>query len=105
MSLGFAGGLLAATLHGWQAPAPSPELTTLAIGDRRITEENFQADRALRIGDQSSTLRVEIGAALRARRIDVHLKNVNGLVRFRARLDALRERLRPVPESQESPER
>jgi hypothetical protein len=106
MSPVSAGAALVATLFGWQAPAPPPEFTTLRIAERRITEENFQADRALRVGDESSSLLVEVGAALSARRIDVQLKNVDGRVRFRARLDALRGRLSPITEPlPSSPER
>lgn len=63
----------------------------LNIGERRITEHDFFASTAIETGaDEASGLSLRIGVAVGASEIDVLLRNVQGRVRFRGSLDALR---------------
>ncbi|MDT7540120.1 MAG: hypothetical protein QOE33_24 [Acidobacteriota bacterium] len=79
----------------------------LNILERRITEQNFFASTEISAGDESARgLALRVGVAVGAERIDVLLRNVQGHVRFRASLDALRRVLdarRPAPSVNESP--
>lgn len=60
----------------------------LDIAERRIMEADFYASTA--VGVSAGALRLGVGVALGAERIDVLLKNVRGRVRFRGSLEALR---------------
>lgn len=60
----------------------------LNIAERRITEANFFASTSVNVS--AGALRLGVGVALGAERIDVLLRNVSGRVRFRGSLDALR---------------
>lgn len=60
----------------------------LNIAERRITEPGFFASTAVNVS--AGALRLGVGVALGAERIDVLLRNVSGRVRFRGSLDALR---------------
>ncbi len=60
----------------------------LDIAERRITEADFYASTA--VGVSAGALRLGVGVALGAERIDALLKNVRGRVRFRGSLEALR---------------
>lgn len=63
----------------------------LNIAERRITEADFFASTSVETDDaQARGLNLRVGVAVGAERIDVLLKNVQGHVRFRASLDALR---------------
>jgi hypothetical protein len=79
----------------------------LNIIERRITEPNFFASTELSAGDESARgLALRVGVAVGAERIDVLLRNVQGHVRFRASLDALRRVLdarRAAPTASEQP--
>jgi hypothetical protein len=81
------------------APVPTSALTQgssdedfdLNIPERRITRENFFASTELAAGDESARgLSLRVGVEVGAERIDVLLRNVQGHVRFRGSLDALR---------------
>ncbi|HYG08575.1 MAG TPA: hypothetical protein VD835_01245 [Pyrinomonadaceae bacterium] len=73
----------------------------LNIAERRITERDFFASTAIEAGESSARgLSLRIGVALGASEIDVLLRNVQGRVRFRGSLEALRRVLdarRPPP--------
>jgi hypothetical protein len=72
--------------------------TRLDILDRRITQQGFQAGAEVETGtDGSSGVLLRVGAAVRARGIDVRLRNVRGDVRFLADLSRIQERLRRRP--------
>ena len=81
--------------------AASPETRTSAdedfelnIGERRITEENFEASTEVEVGDGGAgSVNLRVGVAASAERIDVLLRNVRGRVRFRASLDDVLRRL------------
>lgn len=63
----------------------------LNIAERRITEHDFFASTAIETdADNSRGLSLRVGVAVGASEIDVLLRNVQGRVRFRASLDALR---------------
>lgn len=63
----------------------------LNITERRINEPEFFASTEVAAGDESARgLSLRVGVAVGAERIDVLLRNVQGHVRFRASLDALR---------------
>jgi hypothetical protein len=66
------------------------ETFDLNIPERHITENDFAASTAVEIGDQNKNdLRLQVGVALEAKRIDVTLRNVTGTVRFRGSLQRL----------------
>jgi hypothetical protein len=83
-----------------RAPQTTQESTTSGEADedfnlnipvRHITEQNFFASTEISAGDESARgLALRVGVAVGAERIDVLLRNVQGHVRFRASLDALR---------------
>ena len=61
----------------------------LNIGDRRITENDFEASTEVVSGveGEGRGLDLRVGVMVRASQIDVLLRNVQGRVRFRANLD------------------
>jgi hypothetical protein len=70
--------------------AEADENFELNIGERRITEENYQASLSVSLGDDARRgLDLRVGVAVGAARIDVLLRNVRGHVRFRATLGQL----------------
>lgn len=63
----------------------------LNIAERRITERDFFASTAIEAGEASAHgLSLRIGVAVGASEIDLLLRNVQGRVRFRGSLEALR---------------
>jgi hypothetical protein len=73
------------------AQGSSDEDFDLNIPERRVTRENFFASTELAAGDESARgLSLRVGVEVGAERIDVLLRNVQGHVRFRGSLDALR---------------
>jgi len=63
----------------------------LNIAERRITERDFFASTSIETGEASAHgLSLRVGVAVGASEIDVLLRNVQGRVRFRGSLDALR---------------
>jgi hypothetical protein len=81
----------------------SGEMKTLDIVQRRIVEEDFHASRSVRLVADRPGVALDAGVALGARRIDVTLHNVKGSYRFRARLAALHNRVRVLPDPEEGP--
>ena len=78
----------AAAAGGVNAAGDVDEDFELNIAERRITEQSFFASTAVNVS--AGALRLGVGVALGAGRIDVLLRNVSGRVRFRGSLDALR---------------
>lgn len=63
----------------------------LNIAERRITERDFFASTEIEAGEASAHgLSLRVGVAVGASEIDVLLRNVQGRVRFRGSLEALR---------------
>lgn len=63
----------------------------LNIAERRITERDFYASTAIETdAGESHGLSLRVGVGVGASEIDVLLRNVQGRVRFRGSLDALR---------------
>lgn len=82
------------------APAPHADRTTadetfeLNITERRITEHDFAASTSVEAGDETARgLRLRVGVAVGAGKINVLLRNVRGRVSFRATLARVLERL------------
>jgi hypothetical protein len=80
-----------------QLSAPPPpraaETFDLDISEKRIHEPDFHAETALLVDPGDGGIRVQVGAGVSARAIDLLLRNVHGSVRFRAdtsRLGAVR---------------
>ncbi|HEY1404647.1 MAG TPA: hypothetical protein VGB05_11005 [Pyrinomonadaceae bacterium] len=66
----------------------------LNIAERRITERDFFASTSIEAGESSAHgLSLRVGVAVGASEIDVLLRNVQGRVRFRGSLEALRRML------------
>ncbi|MBA3240363.1 MAG: hypothetical protein H0T60_03970 [Acidobacteria bacterium] len=72
-----------------QAGTTASEDFELNIGDRRITENDFEASTEVASGAEGEGrgLDLRVGVMVRASQIDVLLRNVQGRVRFRANLD------------------
>ncbi|MGA9994664.1 MAG: hypothetical protein WBP93_04570, partial [Pyrinomonadaceae bacterium] len=71
-----------------QGRTSADETFELNITERRITENNFEASTSIEAGDESARgLHLRIGVGVGAERIDVLLRNVRGMVRFRGTLD------------------
>lgn len=76
----------------------------LNIAERRITEHDFFASTAIETGaDAAHGLSLRVGVAVGASEIDVLLRNVQGRVRFRGSLDALRRVLDARRETNATP--
>jgi hypothetical protein len=79
-----------------QARQSADEDFELNIGERRITEESFEASTEVEVGDGGEAGRgvnLRVGVAASAAQIDVLLRNVRGRVRFRGSLDDVLRRL------------
>ncbi|HEV2706619.1 MAG TPA: hypothetical protein VGV59_11885 [Pyrinomonadaceae bacterium] len=76
-----------ATTRQSASSAEADENFDLDIGERRITEENYQASLSVALGAEAGRgLDLRVGVAVGAASIDVLLRNVRGRVRFRATL-------------------
>ena len=74
-----------------QAGASVDENFELNIAERRITEHDFFASTAIETEtDAAHGLSLRVGVGVGASEIDVLLRNVQGRVRFRGSLEALR---------------
>jgi hypothetical protein len=85
-----------------QTRSSASETFELNITERRITKLNFAASTAVEAGEESARgLRLRIGVGVGAEQIDVLLRNVHGLVRFRGTLDRVLELInsRRAPET------
>lgn len=79
---------LAPSQQAGEARTSADETFELNITERRITENNFEASTSIEAGDESARgLHLRIGVGVGAERIDVLLRNVRGMVRFRGTLD------------------
>lgn len=75
-------------------PADASEDFDLNIGERRITEADYEASLTVALGQESArSVNLRVGVAVSAGRIDVLLRNVRGHVRFRATLGQVLRRL------------
>lgn len=73
---------------GADARTSADETFELNITERRITENNFEASTSIEAGDESARgLHLRVGVGVGAERIDVLLRNVRGMVRFRGTLE------------------
>lgn len=74
-----------------RTPSNADENFELNITERRITERDFFASTAIETGAADARgLSLRVGVAVGASEIDVLLRNVQGRVRFRGSLEALR---------------
>ncbi len=87
-----------------QSTTTASEDFELNIGERRITESDFEASTEVSsVGEGGSRgLDLRVGVMVRAGNIDVLLRNVQGRVRFRASLEPVlrlldRRRAEPSP--------
>jgi hypothetical protein len=83
-------------------PAPSrpAESYELDISETRIHRSGFQAGSNVVIDPGDGGIRIQVGAGVSARAIDVILRNVHGTVRFRADTSRLHHAVRsaaPTP--------
>ena len=89
---------LAEAQTGAPAPRDAPAVRNTAtasedfelnIGERRITESDFEASTEVSSGGEGGGrgLDLRVGVMVRAGNIDVLLRNVHGRVRFRASLE------------------
>jgi hypothetical protein len=77
-----------------QTRTNADETFELNISERRITKLNFAASTSVEAGEESAHgLRLRIGVGVGAEQIDVLLRNVHGMVRFRGTLDRVLELL------------
>ena len=75
------------------------ETVTLDAAEKHITRDNFHDDEAVTL--RGNGWRLYAGAAIDAQRIDLKMRNVRGMVRFRAdwsRIANVLERSRKNPE-------
>jgi hypothetical protein len=72
-----------------QSTTTASEDFELNIGERRITESDFEASTEVSSGGEGGGrgLDLRVGVMVRAGNIDVLLRNVQGRVRFRASLE------------------
>lgn len=66
----------------------------LNIIEKRITETNFERSTEVNLTtDNRGGLRLQVGAGVQADKIDVFLRGIFGNVRFRASLEAIKQRI------------
>lgn len=83
------------------SPPPATETYDIHISEKRIHRPGFQAGSNLVVDPGDGSIRIQVGAGVSARSIDIVLRNVHGTVRFRAdtsRLDAVRSTPPPLPQ-------
>ncbi len=77
-----------------QTRSTADENFDVNIGERRITENDYEASVSVAVGEEGARgLNLRVGVAVGARSIDVLLRNVQGHVRFRATLEQILQRL------------
>jgi hypothetical protein len=95
--------ILAAAMFATQPPPPAaaPAGTyDLDIAEKRIRRPDLEAGTALRVGDGSRGVEVQVGASVTASAVDILLRDVKGTVRFRFDTSRLRARAAsPEPEA------
>lgn len=67
------------------------ETFELKIDERRYIQESFNAATAVAINPDEAKVRLQVGVSVTTGRINLVLRNVHGLVRFRGSLDRLRK--------------
>ena len=73
-----------------RAAATADEDFELNIGERRITEADYEASLSVAVGEEATHgLNLRVGTGVGASQIDVLLRNVRGRVRFRATLEQI----------------
>ena len=70
------------------------ETFVLNIVERHYSQETFKASTALEKTLDANRLALQVGVALASTKIDVVLRNVHGVVRFRGTLDRLLQIIR-----------
>lgn len=66
----------------------------LNIVQERITETEYVRSTDVRLNEQTNNgLNLEVGVSVRAERINVLLRGINGRVNFRASLEAIKQRI------------
>ena len=89
--------IVSALAIGASAQSSPPAVTEefdLNITNERITETNFTRTTAVSADGQN--VRVNVGVAVAADRIDLTMRGVTGHVRFRGSLDTLWQRLQQI---------
>ncbi len=76
--------------------AAAPETIRLDFAEKRISERDFHAAKALRVGSGEAGIDVQAGASISARAIELVLRNVRGTVRFHADTSGLQRRVQPL---------
>ena len=77
-----------------QSSVAADEDFEVNIGERHITEAEYEASVSVAVGEESARgLNLRVGVAVGASHIDVLLRNVRGRVRFRATLEQILRRL------------
>ena len=66
-----------------EAQARGVETIQLNIDDRRVSREYLENGIALEIGGPDAGVDLSVGAALTASRLDVRLRGIYGIVRYR----------------------
>lgn len=67
------------------------ETFELKIDERRYTQESFSAATSVANNPDETKVKLQVGVSVTTGRIDLVLRNVHGLVRFRGSLDRLRK--------------
>lgn len=66
----------------------------LNIDSERIIEQDYKSSTSIRFGeDNSRSISLQIGSVVRANKIDMHLQNIHGQVRFRGNWKPILQRL------------
>jgi hypothetical protein len=66
----------------------------LDITERRIVESDYKASTEVELSNKQESFSLRAGVAVRAKNINVLLRNVKGQVRFRATLEPVLSRVR-----------
>ena len=84
--------IMVSTATTAQVTAPASEEIVLDDAEKRIVETEYRAARAISAhGPEAGGWEVDAGAVIKARRIDLTLRNVRGVVRFSVNSNALSE--------------
>jgi len=95
----FASSSFAQTKNDTNASPQSNQTTAdenfqLNIIEKRITETNFERSTEVRlVNDNRGGLLLQVGVGVQAQKIDVLLRGIFGNVRFRASLEAIKQRI------------
>lgn len=73
------------------AQEPRFEDFQLNIKSVRIIEQDYRAATSIRFGEDNSRVGLQIGAAVRAKNVDIRLKDIYGNVRFQGNWHLMRK--------------